>query len=199
MPALTSILRSLVEPEVSAKLTGDKVYLRPPELGDWREWQALRHESRDFLIPWEPTWPDGVLSKSTYRARLKRYLREAREDRGYAFFIFRRQDRALVGGLNLNHVHRGVSQYCSVGYWSGQRFARRGYMRDALKVIVPFVFDELRLHRLEAACVPSNTASRDLLRQIGFSEEGYARQYLRIDGAWRDHLLFAYLATDPRP
>ena len=72
-------------------------------------------------------------------------------------------------------------------------------MSDAVKATVKFIFADLALHRVEAACVPSNIASRELLRKVGFQEEGYARKYLRINGAWEDHLLFAYLATDGFP
>jgi ribosomal-protein-alanine N-acetyltransferase len=72
-------------------------------------------------------------------------------------------------------------------------------MRDSLSGVIRFVFDDLGLKRLEAACLPNNDASQQLLRQLGFSQEGYARKYLFIDGAWRDHLLFALLGSDERP
>jgi ribosomal-protein-alanine N-acetyltransferase len=81
----------------------------------------------------------------------------------------------------------------------GEAYAGRGLMTDAVRAIVPYVFETLRLHRLEAACLPTNEPSKRLLRRVGFTEEGYARQYLRIDGAWRDHVLFAMLESDPRP
>ena len=113
--------------------------------------------------------------------------------------MFHRENDALVGGLNLSHVHRGVTQSCSLGYWVGERFARNGLMSDAVQAVVGFVFDELGLHRLEAACVPTNEASRRLLMKVGFTQEGYARDYLRIDGKWRDHLLFSYVSSDIRP
>jgi ribosomal-protein-alanine N-acetyltransferase len=151
------------------------------------------------LVPWEPTWPADVLTRASFRRRLKRYARDVRDDSGYSFFVFRRGDGALVGGVNLSHVHRGVAQSCSMGYWMGQKYARQGLMSDAVKAVVSFTFDDLGLHRVEAACVPENTPSRDLLRKIGFKEEGYARKYLRINGSWRDHLLFAWISTDRRP
>jgi len=112
--------------------------------------------------------------------------------------VFRKNDDAIVGGLNLSHVHRGVTQSCSLGYWVGKRYARKGYVSDAVAAAMSFVFDELALHRLEAACVPTNEASRRLLMKVGFTQEGYAREYLRINGEWRDHLLFSYVSTDPR-
>ncbi len=180
-------------------LAGERVYLRPPQVADWSGWARLRAESRDFLAPWEPTWSADALSQGAFRRRLRRYARDARDDMGYAFLIFRRDNDGLAGGLTLSNVRRGVTQACSTGYWIGQSQARRGYMRDALSTIIPWVFGDLGLHRLEAACLPENEPSCKLLRQCGFTEEGYARQYLRIRGAWRDHALFALLQSDPRP
>lgn len=196
---MSTFLRGLMPAAAPDRVVGERVYMRPPELRDWESWARLRAESREFLVPWEPTWPRDVLTQASYRQRIRRYGEEARNDRGYAFFVFRKEDDAIVGGLNLTHVHRGVTQSCSLGYWVGERFARNGYMSDAVLAIVGHVFDELGLHRIEAACVPTNEASRRLLTKAGFMQEGYAREYLRINGEWRDHLLFSYVATDPRP
>ena len=170
-----------------------------PQISDYAQWAAVREESRKFLEPWEPTWSSDALTRAAFRRRLRRYAREVREDSGIAFFVFRKDDDALLGGVTLSHIRRGVTQSCSVGYWMGQRFTRQGYMNDALSTVVRFVFDGLRLHRLEAACVPSNEASKAVLRRCGFFEEGAAREYLCINGVWRDHILFATLSSDPRP
>lgn len=178
-------------------LAGRQVYLRPPQPDDWPHWARLRAESRDFLAPWEPSWPADGLTQGAFRRRLRRYAREAREGYGHAFLIFRRGDHRLVGGMTLSNVRRGVAQSCSAGYWIGKPYARQGLMSDALRATIRFTFAELGLHRLEAACLPANEASQGLLLKVGFRREGYAREYLRIDGAWRDHVLFALLATDP--
>ena len=81
----------------------------------------------------------------------------------------------------------------------GQRHTRKGFMTDGVRVAATFAFDQLRLHRVEASCVPNNLASQDVLRKVGFQEEGVARKYLNINGRWHDHLLFALLSSDPRP
>jgi len=180
-------------------VNGVGVYMRPPFMSDWSAWAQLRAESREFLKPWEPTWPDDALSQGAFRRRLRHHAREAREASAYAFLIFRRADNLLLGGVTLSNVRRGVTQSCSVGYWLGKPFTRRGHMTDALGAIVRHVFDDLALHRLEAACLPANEPSQQVLRSVGFAREGYARQYLCIDGAWRDHLLFGILASDPPP
>jgi ribosomal-protein-alanine N-acetyltransferase len=99
----------------------------------------------------------------------------------------------LVGGLTLANIRRGVAQAGSLGYWTGLSFVRLGYMTAAVRALVPFAFNSLRLHRLEAACIPSNTGSIKLLEKTGFVREGYAREYLCINGVWQDHLLYGRL------
>ena len=178
-------------------VTGAGVFLRAPVSGDHAEWAALREASRSFLVPWEPTWPSDDLSRSAFRRRLKRYAEDQRSDLAYAFLVFRTQDNALLGGITLANIRRGVAQAGSIGYWIGQPYARNGYMSAALRALVPFCFGTLRLHRLEAACIPTNAASIRLLEKTGFSREGYARSYLCINGAWHDHLLYARLKDDP--
>ncbi len=176
-----------------------RVYLRPPQRGDWRPWVALRGASRAFLAPWEPTWPRDALTRKAFLRRLRAYALHSNVDSGYTFFVFRAEDDVLIGSISLNNVRRGVAQTCSIGYWVGEAFARQGYMTEALAATLAFAFDSLKLHRLEAACLPSNRASQMLLRKVGFSEEGYARQYLRIAGKWQDHILFGMLHSDARP
>lgn len=175
------------------------VLLRAPAMSDYAAWAALRAASRQHLVPFEPQWTEDELSRSAFRDRLRRYQRDAREDLGYAFMIVRANDRALVGGITLSNVRRGVTQTGTVGYWVGAPFIRRGYASSALAAIIQHGFDELRLHRIEAACMPHNHASLGVLARCGFSQEGLARRLLRINGAWEDHILHAMIAEDPRP
>lgn len=175
---------------------GPRVYLHPPQERDWRQWTDLRAASRSFLEPWEPTWTRDALARSVYRERLRRTRQEWHDDTGYAFHVFRRKGDVLLGGVTLSHVRRGVAQAADLGYWIGQPHARHGYMTESLRCVMAFAFDELRLHRLEAACLPNNEASKGLLRKLGFREEGYAVKYLRINGVWHDHLLFAILCEE---
>ncbi len=178
------------------QLQGRRVYLRPPAHRDWRAWAELRGESRDFLTPWEPTWSYDALTRGAYRRRLRIYKIEMRLGTSYSFFVFRNDDHALIGGVTLSNLRRGVAQAAALGYWVGERHARQGYMTEALEAILRFAFDDLTLHRIEAACLPGNAASKALLLRSGFQEEGYGRGYLRIDGLWQDHLLFAILRED---
>ena len=178
-------------------VAGAGVTLRVPQNSDYADWAALREASRTFLVPWEPTWPADDLSRGAYRRRIKRYTEDLRNDLAYAFLIYRSDDDVLVGGLTLANIRRGVAQAGSIGYWIGAPFARQGYMTAAMRALVPFCFGTLRLHRLEAACIPANTASIRLLERAGFQREGYARSYLCINGIWQDHLLYARLKDNP--
>jgi [ribosomal protein S5]-alanine N-acetyltransferase len=180
------------------RLVGERVLLRPPAGRDWREWAALRAESRDFLTPWEPTWSSDSLSRSSYRRRLTRHAMDWRADQAYTFFVFRKGDEALLGGIGFSNIRRGVAETASIGYWIGERYARRGFMAASLQLALRFGFEHLRLHRIEAACLPHNVASRELLRKTGFTEEGRAREYLCIDGKWQDHILFGLLVSEWR-
>jgi ribosomal-protein-alanine N-acetyltransferase len=192
-----AFLRSPFAPDLPPILSGAKVLLRTPEAGDYAAWAAVREESRAFLVPWEPEWPANDLSKSAFRIRLKRYYRDIDDDTAYPFFIFSADGLRLMGAITLSNVRRGVAQMGTLGYWIGARYAGHGYMTEAVRLVLGFALDHLHLHRVEAACLPHNAASIALLRRAGFTEEGYARAYLRIDGRWQDHVLFG-LSRDLR-
>jgi ribosomal-protein-alanine N-acetyltransferase len=177
-------------------IRGAGVYLRYPRIADYPVWARLRGESREFLTPWEPVWADDELTRGAFRRRIKRYQKETRLDSAYVFFVLRESDDVLLGGCTLSHVRRGVTQCCTLGYWIGARFSRQGYMTSAMKALIPFVFKTLGLHRIEAACLTDNEPSKNLLARGGFRQEGLARRYLLINGAWADHLLFALLKDE---
>lgn len=174
-------------------LMGPRVTLRAPRAADYIAWRTLRRDSRDFLRPFEPHWTEADLSQRVYAERLRRGREEARAGTDYAFFIFLRADGSeqLVGGLTLSNVRRRAAQYVTLGYWMGRPFAGRGLMTEAVGTVIPFAFDTLGLHRIHAAFLPANMASRRVLEKNGFREEGYAENYLQIDGKWCDHVLFA--------
>lgn len=188
-----AFLRSPFARELPPVLRGSKVMLRTPDMGDHEAWAALRQVSREFLTPWEPQWPANDLTRTAFRARLKTYWRDLADDTAYPFFIFSADGRTLLGALTLSNLRRGVAQMASLGYWIGQPYARQGCMTAAVRLVLPFAFEHLHLHRVEAACLPSNFASIALLQRVGFEREGRARDYLKINGRWQDHLLFAHL------
>jgi len=177
-------------------IVGEGLYLRPSELRDFAEWTSLREQSRAFLTPWEPIWPADDLTRSSFRYRVRRHAEEMARDEAYSFFIFRESDDVLLGGLSFGYVRRGVSQSASLGYWMGEPYAGKGYMTRAVRLACAYIFEKQGLHRIEAACLPTNEPSKRLLTRVGFHQEGYARSYLNINGEWRDHLLFALLEGD---
>jgi [ribosomal protein S5]-alanine N-acetyltransferase len=188
-----AFFRTVTFAETLPAIEGEGVILRQPQMSDHPEWAALREKSRRFLELWEPIWPADDLTRGAFRRRLKRYAEDQRSDQAYSFFIFRCADNVLVGGITLSHVRRGVAQAGSIGYWMGEPYARRGLMSKAVRALIPFSFETLRLHRLEAACITTNVPSE----KSGFQREGYARQYLCINGMWQDHLLYARIKDDP--
>ena len=190
--ALSFFLPTYLEPTIALS----RLHLRPPVRNDWVQWAKIRSESKEFLIPWEPTWPSDALSKSAFRRRLSKYSEDWSNDRGYSFFIFTNEDKNLVGGITIANVRRGVAQMCSFGYWIGERFSRNGYMTEAVEGTALFAFDRLALHRIEAACLPSNKASQGVLKKAGFSYEGLARKYLKINGEWQDHMVFSLIREE---
>jgi ribosomal-protein-alanine N-acetyltransferase len=193
--ALFGLTRSL-NPEPLVR--GDGLYLRPGGPGDYPSWSRLRQMSRAFLEPWEPTWPEDDLTQGAFRRRLRRQDEDISRDEAYALLIFDQTSDQLLGGITLGGVRRGVSQTGTLGYWIGAPHAGKGHMTRAVAAIIDFAFARLRLHRLEAACIPDNAPSIKVLENNGFTHEGFARAYLKIDGAWRDHVLFGLVESDAR-
>ena len=194
-----AFLKSGLVSDASPLVREAGLLLRPPQASDYTAWAELREQSRDHLIPWEPRWSHDELSRWSFRRRLRYYQRDQRDDMGYAFFIFSDATGELYGGLTLSNVRRGVTQAAALGYWLGAPHIGKGYMSRAVSMATQYAFTDLSLHRVEAACLPSNRPSIAVLSRNGFQNEGLARRYLRINGEWRDHLLFSLLSDDPRP
>lgn len=178
-------------------LKGQRVSLRMPVSGDYREWAALRAESRRFLEPWEPRWSPDELDWAAWRQRLNRYREDSTHGSAAAFFIYESATGRLVGGITIGNIRYGVAQTGQIGYWIGERYAGKGFMLEALRLVARHAFETLRLHRIEAACIPDNERSIRVLEKAGFRREGLLRSYLRINGIWHDHYLYALIADDP--
>lgn len=191
-----AFLRSVSPLDYGPVIEGGRLLMRMPAISDYPAWARVRSESRSFLIPWEPTWGADELTRAAFRRRVRQYQKDLRDEAGTAFFLFHRNTDALVGGLTLSNIRRGVTQSASLGYWMGVRHAGQGFMTEAVGLLLPFVFRNLWLHRLEAACLPMNEASVRVLEKNGFRREGIARRYLKINGQWQDHVLYAILAED---
>ncbi len=193
MKRLVIALQSLFSKK---KLSGERVFLRPPKRRDALKWQKLRMASKSFLVPWEPAWNASSCSRRSFIRYFKNSNYLANMDRAYSFLIFNIEDKSLLGGVNVGNVRRGVSQSASLGYWIGKQHSKKGYMKEALDVLIPSLFLDLQLNRIEAATLENNLASKNLLNKIGFRKEGKLRKYLKINGEWQDHDLYSLLEYD---
>jgi [ribosomal protein S5]-alanine N-acetyltransferase len=184
----------LFRKSATPRLEGERVYLRAPQRTDFKQWAKLRDESSGFLTPWEPTWSDNELTRAAFRERRVRASADANAGTGHVYLIFERENHRLAGGITLGAIRYGVAKSGQIGYWMGADFAGRGYMQEAVRALSEFAFDRLNLHRLEAACIPSNARSIRVLEKTGFSREGLLKSYLKINGEWQDHLLFSRIS-----
>ena len=180
------------------KIETDRLTLRLPVHGDFREWANLRQVSTDHLAQWEPVRAPDHLSRKAFTNRVYWAVRAEAQGTALPLMLIRREDQALLGAITLDYVRRGPVQAGTLGYWIGAPFARHGFMREAIQGVVHHAFTVLDLSRLEAACLPENAASRDLLEACGFKYEGVAQSYLQINGRWRNHVLYANLRGDRR-
>lgn len=179
---------------LSADSSGGKIQLRHPKWADFEDWASLRRKSTEYLRPWEPDVSTSGLNRPAYRARLSRLKKLVQQDRAFPFHIFR--DTTLVGACNITHIERGTAQSARLGYWIGEQYTGRGFARGSVKAASEFCFSGLGLHRVEAAVQSDNLASIKVLQVSGFTYEGTAIGLLKINGAWRDHDIYARLSGD---
>jgi len=180
------------------RIETERLTLRPPAHGDFRDWTSLRRESEAFLTRWEPTWAADHLSRKAFTNRVYWAKRSIANGSAMPLFLIRREDDTLLGAITLDNIRRGPAQAGTLGYWIGESHARQGYMREAIEAMVHHAFHRLDLSRIEAACLPENTPSRGLLEKCGFKYEGVAQSYLQIGGRWRTHVLYSALRIDRR-
>ena len=185
-------------PKRKVRIETERLTLRPPTHSDYRDWTALRLESRGFLQPWEPSWATDHLSRKAFSNRVHWAQRSISSGSAMPMFLIRRDDQALLGAITLDNIRRGPAQAGTLGYWVGERYAQHGYMRETILAVVHHAFTKLDLSRIEAACLPENVASRRVLETSGFKYEGVAQSYLQIDGRWRTHVLYSCLRMDRR-
>ena len=169
------------------------VYLARPVARDQADYLGLLKASRGFHDPWFPDRSDDAFEPAAFQA----FLESDTGERCLRHFIRRREDKAIVGAVNLNEIVRGAFQSAYLGYWVGAEFAGRGYMKQALAQAIQFAFTEADLHRLEANIMPENAASLAVVKSLGFQREGISPGYLKIAGQWRDHERWTILRESP--
>ncbi len=179
-------------------LLGRRVLLRPLSVTDFPAWTEVRTRNADWLLRWEPRrlpgQPDVTTDRDAFSVRCSARERERQLGTGYGFGIF--VEGRFAGEINLSAIQRGPFQSAYVGYWIDEAEAGRGYTPEALVVLTRFAFDDLRLHRVQIAIIPRNTASRRVVEKVKVREEGVAERYLEINGVWEDHVRYAITAEE---
>ena len=151
---------------------------------------AYYSQNREFLEPFEPERPRNFYSREFWAQQIEKSLIEFSYDRSLRLFIFSKNDPArVIGTTNFTNMNQGVSYSCSLGYSLAEDGQGKGYMHEALEAAIHYVFDDLNLHRVNANYMPHNRRSGNVLKRLGFTVEGYARDYLLINGKWEDHIL----------
>ena len=191
-----SLLDLTVRPTAPVDIIAGPVRLRPATHDDYALWTALREQSRAHLTRWEPDWTADDMAQKAFRHRVRLQNQQLRRGTGLPLLAFLQHDGRLIGGVTLSQIRRGASHSAMLGYWIGVPFVRRGLAKAAVGGVLGHAFERMGLNRVEAACQPDNEASRRLLESLRFSREGVARDYLKINGAWRDHLLYAMISRD---
>ena len=192
----------LVSVSLDVKLDAKRVVLRAPRATDIAELRALLIRNAEHLRPWSPSPPPGTnpAGFTELGRSIARHRRDWKAGSGYVFILQLRVPREpIVGRIALTSVTRGPFQSAQLGYWMDSGHVRRGLMSEAVDATLAFAFDRLGLHRLQAAVMPTNQASRAILQKRGFREEGYAERYLRIAGKWEDHVLYGLTLEEWRP
>ena len=175
----------------ASRIVGENVFLRSPVRSDQAKFIALNRASKRFHR--------GLVSPPTTPEQFSGFLRKTRAEDSGCFLICLRADDAIIGAINLSQIFRGGFQNAYLGYYIGSEYAGQGYMTEALRLVLSYSFNDLKLHRLEANIQPGNLASIALVKRAGFVREGYSRRYLKVAGRWRDHERWAIIAENWKP
>ena len=194
MCSLFSLLQNVSRPSPNAvTLVIDDLLLMPAQVSDYNDWFELRKSSYKHLTRWEAGWDEKAASRASFVKRVRLDQLHMTAKKRLPLLIHLRKDNRLIGGVSLFDIHHGNRRSASVGYWLGEPYTGRGYATKAVKGIVDYGFDALELVKVNAACQPGNVASQQVLRNCGFEREGLAKSYLKINGEWRDHELWALI------
>ncbi|MGI8786643.1 MAG: GNAT family N-acetyltransferase [Pyrinomonadaceae bacterium] len=165
-----------------------KVYLRKPTVEDYVELVRLYKSSEKFHR--------GLVQTPISKKAFDKYLTQSRLETNEYFLICLIEEQHIAGSINLSQIFRGNFKNAYLGYYLGEKFANRGLMTEAVRLILQLAFKDLKLHRLEANVQPRNAASIRVLEKCGFIKEGFSRKYLKVGGRWRDHERWAIIRED---
>ena len=192
---MSAMLRS---PAVrSLELNGRRVRLATLIEADYPAWLEVRNRCRDWLVPWEPRSKGAPLpaeDQASFSARCAMRERERQLGSGFDFGIF--HEGRFAGEVTLSSIQRGPFQNGSIGYWVDQDLAGIGLVPESVVVVLQFAFETLRLHRIEVAIIPRNSASRRVTQKLSLRNEGTALGFLEINGQWEDHVRYAMTSEE---
>ena len=176
--------------EWPVRLVDREVTLRPLAASDHEAWRRARQRNAAWLVPWDATVPPGGEARPTsFKQLVRRLSRQARRGQTYPFAV--EVEGRFAGQVTVNNIVRGSAQFASVGYWLDRDVAGRGVMPTSVALVIDHCFRSAGLHRIEVAIRPENSNSLRVVEKLGIREVGYAPRYLHIDGAWRDHRIYA--------
>ncbi|MCM3718161.1 GNAT family N-acetyltransferase [Fictibacillus phosphorivorans] len=174
-------------------LKGKHVYLKPVDRNEIEPLLELETRNKDFFNQFAPTRDDDFCTLEGQAKRLERMEENRENDLGYSFGIYLNDSDILIGQIGLFKLERGPGQKAMVGYSLDKEHNGKGYMTEALKLIVRFAFNQIKLHRIEAQVMPRNIGSVRILEKNGFHKEGIAKKNVMINGKWEDHQMLAIL------
>ncbi len=178
------------------KLTGEKIYLRLLEESDAEAMLKLHVKNREFFKDYSPKKDDDFYTLDNHLTAIKTSIEKTKQGLRYSFGIFLIENDMLIGNITLAEILRWAMQSCFVGYYLDKEHNGKGYMSEAIKLIVEYGFKELKLHRIEAGVMPHNIGSIRVLEKAGFVKEGIARKNVEINGKWEDHQVLAIINED---
>ncbi|MBD2345636.1 GNAT family N-acetyltransferase [Anabaena subtropica] len=171
-------------------ITSDRLLLRVGIQEDIPEIIKYFLDNQDYLTPFYPTWVDHFFTAEYWHYQIENNFLEFIHDQSLKLFIFpKKKPTKIIGTINFNNFIKGAAHFCYVGYSLAEAEQGKGYMTEALQAAIDYVFQELNFHRVMANYMPHNQRSGNVLRRLGFVVEGYARDYLLINGKWEDHIL----------
>lgn len=174
-----------------------RMQLLPASAGWARAMLDFEVRNRQHFAPWDPAPGDMFFTELFWAMRLRQREDDARQDKGMMFLLMAEKEPGkVIGMINLSNFVRGMFQACHLGYKLDKEYEGKGLMSEALQAVIGFAFGELKLHRIMANYQPQNVRSAAVLKKLGFSIEGEAKDYLFLNGAWRDHVLTALVNRD---
>ncbi|MFD0589040.1 GNAT family N-acetyltransferase [Paenibacillus sp. GCM10027627] len=180
------------------RMDGERIAVRAVQLKDASSLLELEAANRDFFQSFTGLRDDSFYTVQGQEERIRELHKLAEDDRGYFYLVCLKQTDAVIGEVILSEVVRDNLQGCWIGYFLDREHNGKGYMTEAVKLVVRHAFEQLGLHRIEAGVMPHNGASTQVLLKAGFAKEGISRKNVKINGNWEDHQLLAIIEDDLR-